>query len=67
MSFKFCHVFIVLCDVGGGPPLPWYENRGTGRCFSFPITLPVTEGPPPPSQLAGALADTVSDDRDPQL
>ena len=47
-----CHI-IILCDVGGGAPLAWYESRGTGRCFSFPIVLPVPEGSPHPVNWSG--------------
>ena len=50
---------IILYDVGGGAPSAWYETRGTVRCFSFPIVLPVPENPPP-SRLAGTLTHTVS-------
>ena len=45
-----CHI---ICDVGGGAPLAWYESRGTGRCFSFPIVLPVPESSPPPVNWPG--------------
>ena len=42
-----CHVIIILCDVGGGAPLAWYESRGTGRCFLSHIVLPESGSPPP--------------------
>ena len=60
------HVLVILCDVGGGAPLAWYESLDTGRYFSFPIVLPVPESSPPPVNWPGLLTHAVSDDRDPQ-
>ena len=48
----------------GGALLAWYENRGTGRCFSFPIMMPVPKSSPLPKPPVGALTHAVSNDGD---
>ena len=43
----------------GEAPLTWYEIRGTGRCVSFPIMMPMPESYPP--HQTGRGSNTVSD------
>ena len=47
LSCYYCQLTIVLCDVSGGDSttVAWYGSRHTGRCFSFPVVVPVAESP----------------------
>ena len=38
----------------GGDVMAWCENRGTGRCVSVPIMIPVLKSPPPPATGRGS-------------
>ena len=52
VSFEISRYYYSLRPWGGAL-LAWYENRGTGRCFSFPTMMLVPESFPPPSDWSG--------------
>ena len=68
ISFEMSYFgIIIICDVGGGALLAWYENRGTGRCFSFPSMIPVTKSSPPPATGRGSDTRSLEQPRPPMV
>ena len=64
---RICHVIRILCNVGGGAPLVWYESRGTGRCFSSSIVLRESGSPPPQPTGRGAMTRSLWRPRPPMV